>query len=186
MRHPFSLPLLALSLAAFATPTCLAGTLNTQAQAVTLSDNSTCPVELSAEHHGLSELVPAGGNLPSHPLNETRGHQAFDLSIKNTHLQRIVAAELEVHGTSSKSRIMPATGAVLTTEPAADAVRNVHLASSVPADQSRTNTVSVKNLTSISWINVIELRYADGSTWHAHPGSECRVIPNGMMLIAGK
>ena len=106
--------------------------------------------------------------------------------MKNTRLQRIVAAELEVHGTSNRSRVMPAKGAVLTSEPTADAVRNVHLANSVPADESRTRTVSVKDLTSVAWISVIELRYADGSTWHARPGSECRVVPDGMMLIAGK
>ncbi len=106
--------------------------------------------------------------------------------MKNTRLQRIVGAELEVHGTSNKSRVMPASGAVLTNQPTADAVRNVSLASSVPADQTRMRTVSVNDLTSVAWISVIELRYADGSTWHARPGSECRVVPDGMMLIADK
>ncbi len=112
--------------------------------------------------------------------------QSIDLSMKNTRLERIVAVELEVHGTSNKSRVLPMGGAVLTNEPTADAVRNVHLASSVPADEARTRTVSVEDLTSVAWISVIELRYADGSTWHARPGSECRVVPDGMMLIAGK
>ena len=106
--------------------------------------------------------------------------------MKNTRLQRIVAAELEVHGTSNKSRVMPASGAVLTNEPTADAVRNVHLVSSVPADQTRMRTVSVKDLTSVAWVSVIELRYADGSTWHARPGAECRVTPDPLMLVADK
>ncbi len=106
--------------------------------------------------------------------------------MKNTRLQRIVAAELEVHGTSNRSRALPAGGAVLTNEPTADAMRSVHLVSSVPADQTRMRTVSVHDLTSVAWISVIELRYADGSTWHARPGAECRVVPDGMMLIAGK
>jgi hypothetical protein len=56
----------------------------------------------------------------------------------------------------------------------------------VPAEQSRTRTVSVNDLTSVAWISVIELRYADGSTWHTRPGAECRVTPDGMMLIADK
>jgi hypothetical protein len=47
-------------------------------------------------------------------------------------------------------------------------------------------TVSVKDLTSVAWISVLELRYADGSTWHARPGAECRVTPDPMMLIADK
>jgi hypothetical protein len=44
----------------------------------------------------------------------------------------------------------------------------------------------VNDLTSVAWILVIELRYADGSTWHARAGSECRVTPDGVMLIADK
>jgi hypothetical protein len=47
-------------------------------------------------------------------------------------------------------------------------------------------TVSVKDLTSVAWVSVIELRYADGSTWHARPGAECRVTPDPLMLVAGK
>lgn len=185
MRHPFSLPILALSLAAFASLACPAGTVNAQAQAVRLPNPAACPVELTAEHHGLSELVPA--DRKDHPcdLNDLCVGQSIDLSIKNTRTQRIVAADLEIHGTSKHNRVIPAKDAMLTSEPAADATRSVHLVSSVPADQSRTNTVSVKDLTSVTWINVIELRYADGSTWHADRGAECRVIPNPMMLIAG-
>jgi hypothetical protein len=104
--------------------------------------------------------------------------------MKNTRLQRIVAAELEVHGTANKNRVVR-TNAVAD-EPMADAVRNVHLVNSVPADQTRMRTVSVKDLTSVAWVSVIELRYADGSTWHARPGSECRVTPDPLMLVAGK
>jgi hypothetical protein len=62
----------------------------------------------------------------------------------------------------------------------------VHLVSSVPADQTRMRTVSVNDLTSVAWVSVIELRYADGSTWHARPGAECRVTPDPLMLVADK
>jgi hypothetical protein len=143
---------------------------------------------MSAAQHGLvGTLIPVGPNAqPVPPPDTRRPQQSIDLSMKNTRLQRIVAAELEVHGTSNKSRVLPAKGAVLTGEPTADAMRNVHLVSSVPADETRTRTVSVKDLTSVAWISVMELRYADGSTWHARPGSECRVVPDGMMLIADK
>lgn len=176
MRSLFSVPAFMLSLAAFAAPACFA------APDVVVS--STCPVELSAAQRGLGAAVPVGPNVPRTDTNQTQ--QSFDLSMKNTRLERIVAAELEVHGTSSKGRVVPARGAVLTDEQTADAVRNVHLASSVPADESRTNTVSVKDLTSVSWISVIELRYSDGTTWHTRPGAECRVTPDGVMLIADK
>jgi hypothetical protein len=184
MRHPFLLSSLVLSLVAFAAPACLAAPAP-----VTVPNPSACPVELSAAQHGLGGLVPVGPNAHAVPAPERNGKhigQSFDLSMKNTRLARIVAAELEVHGTSNKSRAIPASGAVLTNEPTADAMRSVEMVSSVPADQTRTHTVSVRDLTSVAWISVIELRYADGSTWHARPGAECRVVPDGMMLIADK
>lgn len=183
MRRPLSLPALVLSFAAFAVPAGFAAPAP-----ATVPNPSACPVEMSAAQHGLlGTLTPVGPNAQSvPPQDHTRAQQSFDLSMKNTRLQRIVAAELEVHGTSNRGRMVPARGAVLTAEPTADAVRNVHLVSSVPADETRTHTVTAKDLTSVAWISVIELRYADGSTWHARPGSECRVIPDGLMLIAGK
>lgn len=175
MRHPFSLSTLILSLTAFAAPACFAAP-------ATVSNPSACPVELSAAQHGLGQMLAAGPNTPDG--NEKHVGQSIELSMTNTRLQRIVAAELEVHGTANKRR-MVRTNAVVD-EPMADAVRNVHLVSSVPADQTRMRMVSVNDLTSVAWVSVIELRYADGSTWHARPGAECRVTPDPLMLVAGK
>lgn len=183
MRRPLSLPSLVLSFATLAVPAGFAAPAP-----ATVPNPAACPVEMSAAQRGLvGTLTQVGPNAKPAPSPDTsRTQQSFDLSMKNTRLQRIVAAELEVHGTSNRSRVLPARGTVLTAEPTADAVRNVHLASSVPADETRIHTVTAKDLTSVAWISVIELRYADGSTWHARPGSECRVVPDGMMLIAGK
>ena len=182
MRRPFSPSTLAvLTAAALAAPACLASS-------AVVANPSACPVELSAEQHPGSVLVRTNKKIvaPGSVVEPTQSQQTIDLSMTNTRLQRIVAAELEVHGTSNKSRVVPAGGAVLTNEPTADTVRNVHLVSSVPAEQLRTRTVSVNDLTSVAWISVIELRYADGSTWHARPGAECRVTPDPLMLVAGK
>jgi hypothetical protein len=186
MRHPLSLSTLILSLTALAAPACFAAP-------ATVSNPSACPVELSAAQHGLGALVPTAKTFVSpddkKQMTIVTGpqigppQQSIDLSMKNTRLQRIVAAELEVHGTANKSRVLRTDVA---DQSLADAVRNVHLASSVPADQTRMRTVSVKDLTSVAWVSVMELRYADGSTWHARPGSECRVTPDPLMLVAGK
>jgi hypothetical protein len=177
MRHPFSLSTLILSLAAFAAPACLA------APAVA-ANPSACPVELSAAQHGAGVLLATGPKRTVPTPHNQQTQQSIDLSMKSTRLERIVAAELEVHGTSNKSRVVRT--AAVAGQPMADAVRNVHLANSVPADQTRMHTVAVNDLTSVAWISVIELRYADGSTWHAGPGRECRVAPDPLMLVADK
>lgn len=180
MRHPFSLSTFILSLAACAAPACFAAP-------TAVVNPSACPVELSAAQHGLGQMIAVGPSAPDLAAPDRKGNnagQSIDLTMKNTRLQRIVAAELEVHGTANKSRVVR-TNAVAD-QPMADAVRNVHLTSSVPADQTRMRTVSVNDLTSVAWVSVIELRYADGSTWHARPGAECRVTPNPLMLVADK
>jgi len=173
VRHPFSLPLFSLALAAFSIPACLAIPIA----------SGTCPVELSATQRGAGQLAAAG----SAPSRMGPPQQAIDLSLRNTRLQRIVAVNLQVHGTANKARTVAVNSSVgLDIQPVADAVRSVHLESSVPADQSRTSTVAIKGLTSVSWISITELRYADGATWSAGPGRTCDVRPDGMMLIAGK
>ena len=143
--------------------------------------SAACPVEMSAEQArdgALSEAVqPGAAQRPVH------AQQVIDLSLKNSRLARIVAAELEVHGTSAKGRTLNAQAVVLGDSPS-NAVRRVHLAASVPANEQRTHRVSVDALTSVQWIDVLELRYADGSLWSAGPGRVCRVEPNAVLRVA--
>lgn len=152
--------------------------------------SATCPVDLSAQQRPAGELVPTiqvVSDEPSRPAFPFT--QAFNFTMKNRRLARIVAIELEVHGTVGVPRVSPAAsaGAVLhLDQPGEDTVRSVHLASSVPAEQQRTRVVAVHQLTSISYVSITELRYADGSTWYSGPGRECRVIPDPSMLIANK
>lgn len=179
-------------LLAFAGAALLAqGVISAQSRRVVVENPAACPVELSATQRADGMLLPAG--RPGQPAAaDGRPHQSLNFSMKNARLEGIVAAELEVHGTSARNRILRANGitaagnVTLTDRPAADAVRHVHLASSVPAEQSRTRVVSVDDLTSIGWISVVELRYADGSTWNAGPGRECRILLDPVMLIANR
>ena len=179
-RPIFSLPSLALlSVTGLLAPICLASP-------AVVANPSACPVELSASQRADGVLLAAGSKAPV-PHEGAKAQQSIDLSMKNSRLQRIIAAELEVHGTAPGARVIPARAASLTLdEPNADTVRSVHLASSVPADQMRTRNVAVDGLTSVAWISVIELRYADGSVWHVGPGRQCRVLPDGMMLVANR
>jgi hypothetical protein len=191
MRRPIVTCLLSFA----ATALLAQGVLCAQSRRVVVQNASACPVELSATQRPDGALLNAGRRGPGEPdppeAADGKPRQSLDFSMKNSGLARIVAAELEVHGTSAHKRILRAdeatTGNVMLTDrPAADAVRHVHLMSSVPAEQSRTRLVSVDDLTSVGWISVIELRYADGSTWHAGPGRECRVMPDPITLIANK
>jgi hypothetical protein len=190
MRHPFSLPLLALSLAAFAAPACLAAPDSVTA--------SPCPVDLTAAQHPGSVLLPADQIHSDDPAVLKPGMAAeqrtLDFSLKNNRLQRIVAVDLAVHGTLHKSglqRLSSSSAATLEPqrfgEPSAhDIVRTIHLSSSIPAGEERTTFLGVHHLTTVSSVDVVALRYADGTTWTAGPGRSCIATVSPLMLIAGK
>ena len=92
MRHPLSFSSLILSLAALAVPACLAAPAS-------VANPAACPVELSAAQRGQGQMVAVGPNATAVPPQDANhARQSIDLSMKNTRLQRIVAAELEEIG----------------------------------------------------------------------------------------
>jgi hypothetical protein len=155
----------------------LAGQVHPAPPVTILGSVAGCPVELTAEqaHDGALSLARSAGT-PAH------AEQVIDLSIRNSRLPRIVGAEIEVHGTSPRGRIVALESA--SGGGVADAVRAVHLQGSVPPNEQRTHRLSVPELTSVQWIDVIELRYADGSAWHEGAGQQCRVEPDPILRIA--
>jgi hypothetical protein len=187
MRHPFSLSILALSLAAFTTPGCLAAPDKPTAPL-------TCPVDLSASQHPGGVLLPASQIhyddqavlKPHMPV----GQHTLDFSVKNNQLQRIVFAELAVHGSVLHGPLRPLSGTLEArnaNEPSTgDVVRTIQLSSSIPAGEERTSFLGVHNLTTVDSVEIMQLRYADGSTWTAGPARACIAPVSGMMLIAGK
>jgi hypothetical protein len=57
---------------------------------------------------------------------------------------------------------------------------------SVASDQRALEDATVAELASVASIEVTELRYADGSVWHASPYAQCETPPDNIMLIADK
>lgn len=146
---------------------------------------STCPVGLEVGRHADGSLIPIDRSASHSPV-----HQWLDLRMTNPGTSPIISAELDVYGTENKARIASAdsaSAAVLRMDdPNADAVRHIHLDSHVAAAGSWSHLLSVEGLTSVAWVDVAELRYADGSRWHAGAEQACRVLPDPLMLIAGK
>jgi hypothetical protein len=131
-----------------------------------------CPIGLSAQQDSNQALLATRAN-PAVPA------QLLRLTIQNKRLPRIVQAEIEIHGTS-------ASGRVVGNDPhPEDTVKHVTLKSSVRGDQSVIESVTAEDLTSVAFIEVMELRYADGTVWHVSSAAQCMTNPDGFML-AGK
>jgi hypothetical protein len=41
-----------------------------------------------------------------------------------------------------------------------------------------------KGFTSVRWIDLDSITYADGSMWHSSPQRKCQVVPDRFMLVA--
>ena len=132
-----------------------------------------CPIGLTAQQDSNQALLAARAH-PDAPA------QLLRLTIQNKRLPRIVEAEINIHGTSPKSRVVG-------NDPhPEDTVKHVTLKSSVRGDQSVIETVTAEDLTSVASIEVKELRYADGTVWHVSTAAQCIANPDGVMLVAGK
>jgi hypothetical protein len=148
--------------------------------------SEACPIGLTATQDSNQSLLrtlrgqtpPPGTDLPA---------QALRIAIHNKRLPRIVAVDLDVHGTSPGARVIAKDAlhspAAFHTE---DTVKHVHLDSSVASDQRVLEDATVAGLTSVASIEVTELRYADGSVWHSSPYAQCETPPDNIMLIADK
>ena len=180
MRCPSLLLSLATASLLLCAVTATAGAASPDHKHAGVVGSSTCPVELTAKQAQAQGFAYAA--RPGVPGATQASQQAIDLSIRNGRLARIVGADLEVHGTAPRPRSLHTQSAMVGTA-VSDAVRTVHLEGSVPANQQRTHRLSVDQLTSVQWLSIIELRYADGSVWHAGPGRECRVEPNPLLPI---
>ncbi len=139
----------------------------------------SCPVELTAE-----QVHDGGFALARARSTTSHSQQVLDLSIRNPQSTRILSAQLEVHGTAPHARMLALQGAT-TPEAVADAVRPVRIDRSISTNQQQTQRVSLRDLTSVQWIDLVELTYADGSQWHAQPGRTCRVRPSLLERVAG-
>lgn len=172
MHHPFSR---SLALAVLAAPACFAAPAN--------FTSASCPVALTATQRGAGQLLA----LETATAPTGSPQQAIDLSLTNAQKRRIVSIDLEVHGTADKGRVLSTSSSVVRTgQPSTDAVRRVHLNSEVSANEERTSTVAVQGLTSVGWIAITALHYADGTTWTSDRRRSCAVRPSGLMLLAGK
>jgi hypothetical protein len=132
---------------------------------------TNCPAMLSARHLSDGSVILTSR---SHP----KGIGQWLHIALNTHQGAI--ATLAVHGFSNKGRM---TEASLGSSP--DAVRNVtvYLA---PAQDQAGGSVWAPELTAVTSIDLVSLKYDDGSSWSAQDGHTCRVTPDPMMLITAR
>jgi hypothetical protein len=132
---------------------------------------NNCPIGIAAEH------TPQGGMQEVSP--SAKHHQlGYNISLSAFDGRLIRQADVTLHGIIG-AHFMP-------TKPNAhgtDSTETFTLTQSSTPRPTFQSVVYANKLTGVSWIQVDEVTYADGTEWHQTAGSVCRVAPNGVILI---
>jgi hypothetical protein len=135
----------------------------------------SCPVSLRAQPGTAPGMVIVGGG-------KTTASQKLNLRVTNFINRRaITSAQITVHGLTAHGRISPASFR----DSEADTVsKQVDLTLTVAPGASASTDMLFKGFTSVRWIDLDSITYADGSMWHSSPQRKCQVVPDRFMLVA--
>ena len=147
---------------------------NTSAPLPASPASRDCPVDLSANRLPGGDVLRVGaGGSPSRPAMKVTFRPASSSSTA-----AIAGAKITLHGRAGGG-VEPAGGRL-----AQEATEVFFVSPTAEAGRVFRSTLHVGRLTAVSFVEINELTYADGTRWHASEGSACRVAPSGYMLTA--
>lgn len=130
-----------------------------------------CPVSLTAQQRGGSQMLQAGEP-------QSGSGQGVHLDMSPATGKRIVDASVTVHALSAKGRYLPtAFGA------APDVSKEFELVNT-GGGASLGSDLWMHHVAAVVWVDVTSIRYADRTLWHAKSGSACHVEPDGVVYVA--
>jgi hypothetical protein len=106
--------------------------------------------------------------------------QRIQLTMTNPSRKEIVSAQITVHGFSDKWRAVPL--ALATNTP--DLTKRVHIVLKVKGNDHASSDLSLQRFTSVAYVDLDSLTYADGATWKASSPGACSVSPELLMLVS--
>jgi hypothetical protein len=133
-----------------------------------------CPVGFSAERRS------AGAVRYAKDGRESRG-QGLELKFDPlTDPKKIVKANVTVHGVNGAARVIPAG------ENSNDDVAEIfQLGAGAGEESLRHSSIWTQQVSTVRWVDLTEVAYADGSVWLASASGRCRVEPSAFLLVAG-
>jgi hypothetical protein len=148
-----------------------------------------CPVSMRAEHRAYGDMMTVDRGRDSGKGNPGGAAQRIHLILgKGSDSERVVAVRITVHGTSNKPRTVVAeprvTGPRLNGSP--DARKTLDLTFNDREKDEASADLLLRGFTSVTSITLDSLTFADGSMWMPDFGKACRIVPDPLMLVAGR
>jgi hypothetical protein len=136
--------------------------------------SEACPVSFFAKRQSNVGVSFAKGA-------REEGHRSWlELTFDRLDAGKIVKVNVTVHGHSGGARAVPAG-----TNSNDDVVEIFQLGRETGAASLLRLEIWLNRVNTVSWIELTELEYADGSVWRASKGSRCSAAPDGFVLVAG-
>ena len=141
--------------------------------------SADCPVGLKV-NHGRSFLKKDTNYGPFAPPTPAVQEQRIQLIVTNPSPKEIVSAQVTVHGFSDKWRAIPLASAASTP----DLTKRINIVLNVKGNDHASSDLSLLRFTSVAYVDLDSLAYADGATWKASSPGACSVSPDLFMLVS--
>lgn len=139
---------------------------------------STCPVSLHAlQGSGTGLLAVSKAESTSGPA------QHIHLILSNGNTSRPVSGKVVVRGLAGKSQLLQTQSSEAERF---DLIRSLDIPFTPQGEREVAADLTLAGFTSVSSIHLESIDYADGSTWKIASGQVCRVVPDPIMLVAGR
>lgn len=138
-------------------------------------DPGACPVGFAVERRPATELVSTG--KPSRLSGAQRLRVSFQTSAK----RHIAGADLLVHGSTPAGEFLPAAAPAGLSE----ITRSFHLQAGDRSSLTERD-ILVNHVGSVRSVDLIALRYTDGTGWQAASNRSCRAVPSLYLEIASR
>jgi hypothetical protein len=143
-----------------------------------------CPVQMQAQQGtGRGLLVVRRDNKNGSKTQPDQPSQRIHLILGDGNGKHIVQARVVVRGFGSKGRVDPSLS---TAGDAATLSRTLVVRMRAEGKESVAGELLLPGFTSVQTIELLALRYDDGSSWNALPRTPCSVKPDLLMLVAGR
>ncbi len=162
----------------------IGGLNSTAPEPVVTPKAAICPVQMQAQHGtGRGLLVVRRDNKNGSKTQPDQPSQRIHLILGDGDGKRIVQARVLARGFGSKGRVDPSLS---TAGDAATLSRTLVVRMRAEGKDSVVGELVLPGFTSVQTIELLALRYDDGTSWNALPRMPCSVKPDLLMLVADR
>jgi hypothetical protein len=159
----------------------------------TVPATSDCPIGFSANRQATGQIMSANDAKQAGPA---QGLHLVLNNLENT--PAIESIEVKVYGTSPKPRVLPLgmqsgdTAVKLSTDlrsgsqSSETVAKNFEFHRKTSRESLSEADVWMHKVGSLSWVDLISITYADGTTWHTTANLKCRAVPSDLLLVGSK